>query len=108
MKIHVYDPVAAETLYTFNDDATKGYITGKIEGLGPPSIRASRGSYAGRSGGYSGKHLWDPRLVTASGLLIADTVVEMQDHRAYWSEVFSRLDDLHLLIDYENGNQYLI
>lgn len=108
MKIHLYDPVAEEYLYTFNESENKGYITGKIEGLGPPSIRASRGSYAGRSGGYSGKRLWDPRLVTVSGLLIADTVIEMQAHRAYWSDVFARLDDLYLLIDYENGNQYLI
>src|SRR3954469_17097094 len=108
MKIHVYDPVAAETLYTFNDDATKGYITGKVEGLGPPAIRASRGSYAGRSGGYSGKRLWDPRLITVSGTLIADTVVEMQQRRLDWSDVFARLDDLQLLIDYENGKQYIV
>src|SRR4051794_35936080 len=108
MKMHVYDPLAEAVLYTFNDAAQRGYITGKVEGLGPPSIRASRGSYAGRSGGYSGKRLWDPRLITVSGTLIADTVVEMQQRRLDWSDVFSRLDDLQLLIDYENGKQYII
>src|SRR3954453_23200091 len=108
MKVHIYDPVTAEYIYSFNKSDNKGYITGKIEGLGPPAVRRSRGSYAARSGGYSGKGFWDPRLITVSGMLIADTVVEMQGHRSYWGEVFSRLDDIQLLIELENGNLFLI
>jgi hypothetical protein len=108
MKIHAYDPVSDTTFFVFNDADYKGYITGKVEGLGPPSNRVSRGSYAGRSGGYSGQRYWDPRLITVTGLLIADTVTEMQNRRADWSDAFSWLDELQLVIQLENGNEYLI
>ncbi len=108
MKLHVYDPAAEQVVYTFNEATNRGYINVKIEGLGPPGTRSSRGTYAGRSGGYSGRRYWDPRLITASGTLIADTAAEMQQHRLYWSEVFSSLDDLHLLIEHEDGSQYIV
>src|SRR5689334_8447348 len=104
MKVRVVRRDSGIEVLTMNDRSidSGAFITGKLSGLGLPSVRRSTGAATGRHGGYSGRPFWGPRLLTIDGILIGDTPSKVQDRRLWFNNAFTDLSDLLMYIEYEN------
>jgi hypothetical protein len=109
MKVRIVRRSTGIEVLTMNDFAIDSgcFITGKLTGLGLPSVRRSTGSSSGRHGGYSGRPFWGSRLLTIDGHLIGNDAAQSQDRRLWVNNAFTDLDDLAMYIEYENGNRYV-